>query len=311
MADEGFGDIMVLHPFFGPHKEDMLRRLASRPDLTLSCVVDMVEHAEIISRVGQGIGKRIPVLLKIDTGVKRFGVLPGTPALQLAKEIYGMPGIEFAGIVTHESTHGERTAEGVDRVSREVPALMAATTRLLRNNGIPVRDVSIGSTPSLRNAAILKDHPEITELHPGMYIFGDLMYVSNFAMPLERCALSVLVTVIGVQDTPPPRAMIDGGGKTFTPDVLFHLRNDPGYLQEGRPRYGLVKDRPDLWFGRLPAENGVLYFSGPGKRARLGERLEIIPNNASMVVAIHDEIYGVRGGEVERVFRITGRGAGN
>lgn len=311
MAEEGISDIMVLHPFYGPHKIEKLKKLVNQPNLKLSCVVDMVEHAEVISEVGQALGKRIPALLKIDTGVKRFGVLPGTPALERAKEIYQMPGIELVGIVAHESTHGERTAEGVDRISREVPALMAATARLLRDNGIPIKDVALGSTPTLRNVPVLKDFPEITEIHPGMYIFGDIMYVSNFAMTEEQCSLSVLVTVIGIYDTPPPRAIIDAGGKTFTPDVLIHLRNDPGYFWEGRPRYGRVKGRPDLWFGRLPAENGVLYFTDPNKRVKLGERLEIIPNNASMVVAIHNEMYGVRKGEVEKVFKITGRGLGN
>jgi D-serine deaminase-like pyridoxal phosphate-dependent protein len=49
----------------------------------------------------------------------------------------------------------------------------------------------------------------------------------------------------------------------------------------------------------------------PNKKVNLGERLEVIPNNASMVVAIHNQIYGVRKGEVERVLNITGRGLGN
>ena len=258
MAEEGIADVMVLHPFYGQHKLEKLKKLVSRPGLKLSCVVDMVEHAEDISQVGQAAGKKIPVLLKIDTGVKRFGVLPGEPALKRAKEICRMPGIELVGIVTHESTHGERTADGVDRISREVPALVAATARLLRNNGIEIKDVSIGSTPTLRNVPILKDFPEITEIHPGMYIFGDIMYLSNFAMTVDRCALTVLTTVIGVYDTPPPRAIIDAGGKTLTPDVLFHLRNEPGYLCEGRPSFGRVIGRPGLWFGRLPAEKGVL-----------------------------------------------------
>jgi len=311
MAEEGIEDIMVLHPFYGDHKLEKLKRLISRPKLKLSCVVDMVEHAEGVSQVGQAIGKKIPVLLKIDTGVKRFGVLPGEPALKRAKEICQMPGIELVGIIAHESTHGERTAEGVDRVSREVPALMAATARLLRNNGIEIKDVALGSTPSLRNVPILKDFPEITEIHPGMYIFGDMMYVSNFAMTEDQCSLSVLVTVIDTYTTPPPRAVIDAGGKTFTPEVLIHLRGEPSYFWEGRPRFGRVKGRPDLWFGRLPAENGVLYFTGPNKRINLGERLEIIPNNASMVVSIHNEIYGVRNGVAEKVFKITGRGLGN
>jgi len=311
MAEEGIEDIMILHPFYGDHKLEKLKELVSRPGLKLSCVVDMVEHAEGISKVGQAIGKRIPVLLKIDTGVKRFGVLPGEPALNRAKEIKQIPGIELVGIASHESSHGERTREGVDRVCREVPALLAATARLLRNNGIEITDVALGSTPSLRNVAMLKDYPEITEIHPGMYIFGDIMYVSNFAMTEEQCSLTVLTTVIGTSDTPPPRAVIDAGGKTFTPDVLMHLRNEPGYFWEGKPRFGPVIGRPDLWFGRLPAENGVLYFTDPNKKVSLGERLEIIPNNASMVVAIHDQIYGVRKGEVEKVFKITGRGLGN
>jgi len=310
MAEEGIADIMVLHPFCGTHKLEKLKRLVSRPALRLSCVVDMVEHAESISQVGQAVGKRIPVLLKIDTGVKRFGVLPGEPAVRRAKEVCQMPGIDLVGIVAHESTHGERTAEGVDRISREVPALMAATARLLRHNGIEIKEVAIGSTPTLRNVPILKDFPEVTEVHPGMYIFGDMMYVSNFTMTEERCSLTVLVTVVGVYDAPPPRAVIDAGGKTFTPDVLFHLRNDPGYLWEGKPRFGRVVGRPDLWFGRLPAENGLLYFTDTNKKVSLGERFEIIPNNASMVVSIHNEIYGVRNGQVEKILKITGRGLG-
>jgi D-serine deaminase-like pyridoxal phosphate-dependent protein len=311
MADEGIENILILHPFIGDHKLEKLKKLVSRPNLKLICTVDMIEHGEALSEVGQALGIKIPVLLKIDTGVKRFGVLPGEPTLQRAKELVKIPGIELAGIVSHESTHGERTKDGVDRVSREVPALMAAMARLLRENGIQIEHVGIGSTPSLRNMPMLKNFPDITEIHPGMYVFGDIMYVSNFAMPIERCSLTVLTTVIGISDSPPPRAVIDAGGKTFTPDVLFHLRGDPEYLWEGKPRFGRVVGRPDLWFGRLPAENGVLYFMDPNKKVNLGERLEVIPNNASMVVAIHNQIYGVRKGEVERVLNITGRGLGN
>ena len=69
--------------------------------------------------------------------------------------------------------------------------------------------------------------------------------------------------------------------------------------------------RPDLWFGRLPAENGILYFTDPRKRVRLGDRIEIIPNNATMVVAMHDQIHAVRNATVEHTWPITGRGVGN
>lgn len=46
----------------------------------------------------------------------------------------------------------------------------------------------------------------------------------------------------------------------------------------------------------------------PNKKLSLGERLEIVPNNATLVISMHDQLYGVRNGVVERVFPITGRG---
>ena len=307
MADEGIGGILIIHPFYGDHKLEKLKQLVTRPNLEVHCTVDMVEQAEAISQVGQAIDKKIPVLLKIDTGVKRFGVFPGEPALQRARELVKIPGIELVGILGHESPSGlsENTKEGWDKHCREVPALMAATARLLRNNGIQIEHVEIGSTPALRNVPKLKDYPEITEVHPGMYVFGDVRYVTEFSMPIERCSLTVLTTVISTTDTLPARAVIDAGAKTLTntPAHLQYKPGQPGYLFDGKPRLGYVVGRPDLWLGRLAIVNGVIYFMDPNKKVSIGERLEIIPNFACMVAGIHSKIHGVRKGKVEKLLK--------
>ena len=39
-----------------------------------------------------------------------------------------------------------------------------------------------------------------------------------------------------------------------------------------------------------------------------GDRLEIIPNNATLAISMQERIYGVRNGLVERVFAVAGRG---
>ena len=49
----------------------------------------------------------------------------------------------------------------------------------------------------------------------------------------------------------------------------------------------------------------------PGKRLSLGERIEVVPNNATVVINLHDRMYGVRNGEIEREFSIAGRGRGS
>ena len=314
MADEGIGGILILHPFYGSHKMEQLKELMSRPDVEIhACTVDMVEQAEAISQLGQAIGKKIPVLLKIETGLKRFGVLPGASALQRAKELIQIPGIELVGILGHETSSGlsENTKEGWDKHCREVAALMAATARLLRNNGIQIEHVEIGATPALRNAPMLKDYPEITEIHPGMYVFGDIGYVTQFAMPIERCSLTVLTTIISLPDTLPARAVIDAGSKTMPP-VPMHPQykpGEPGYLFDGKPRLGQVVGRPDLWLARLPIVNGVIFFMDPNKKVSLGERLEIIPNAGCMVAGIHSRIYGVRKGKVEKQLKDVDTGS--
>ena len=47
MAEAGISDIFIVHPFFGEHKLETLKRLLSRwPKLKFTVVVDMIEQAE-------------------------------------------------------------------------------------------------------------------------------------------------------------------------------------------------------------------------------------------------------------------------
>ncbi len=43
---------------------------------------------------------------------------------------------------------------------------------------------------------------------------------------------------------------------------------------------------------------------GSDKRLRLGDRLEIVPNNATLVISVQERIYGVRNGQVERALAV-------
>ena len=109
----------------------------------------------------------------------------------------------------------------------------------------------------------------------------------------------------------PNHAVIDAGRKTFGAESMIGLRDTPGFFWKGKPSYGSIQGRPDLWLGRIAAETGWVYYMDSKKKLRLGERLEIVPNAAHLVVNLHDKVYGVRNGMVERVIPVTGRGRGN
>ena len=311
MAEEGFDDIVIAHPFYGVRKLGILKRLLSRPELKITIVVDMFEQAEGVSDIGEELGKKIPLLLKIETGGNRFGVLPGEPALSLAKKLCQLPGIEFVGIYAHEMG-AEPTVEGIDKTAFEAASIMTETAKMLRRESIRIEHVSVGASPTFRSSChYIKQgqFPKITEIHPGSCVVGDMMYVTGHAMTEDRCALTVLTRVVSTSHS--DHAVIDAGSKTFGAESMISRRDALGFFWEGKPSFGTVRGRPDLWFGRLSAEVGCLYYKDFGNKLGVGERLEIIPNNAIVVINIHDRLYGVRNGVLEKIISVTGRGRGN
>ncbi len=305
MADEGLDDITVVHPFYSDHKFKALNELlAQKPNLKLSLVVDMLEQAQEISKVGTALGKKIPVLLKIYTGGGRFGVLPGEEALTMAKSIAHLPGIDFAGIKAHENTRGASTSDANERVACETAEIVAGVAKMLKKAGLPVKNVAVGSTPSILGTLRIRNrYPEITEIHPGSYIFGDAQYMHRFWFIEDTVALTVLTSVISIREN---RAMIDAGYMTLDAYLPSFLQTAYGY-----DRYGYVKGRADLKLGNSTQEVSILTMTDPAKPLSIGDRLEIIPNHAGLVVNLHSQLYGVRKGKVERVIPVSCREKGN
>ena len=85
---------------------------------------------------------------------------------------------------------------------------------MLRQRGIRVDDVSVGSTPTAEYVAKVDG---VTEIRPGTYVFYDRMQARLGACSLDECAAVVVCTVV----SRPTRdlAVIDGGSKTFATDV--------------------------------------------------------------------------------------------
>jgi D-serine deaminase-like pyridoxal phosphate-dependent protein len=264
----------------------------------------MMEQAQEISNVGVALNKKIPVLLKIYTGGGRFGVLPGEEATRMAEATSALPGIEFAGIKAHENTRGASTPVANEKVARDTAEIVASVARTLKKQGIPVNNVAVGSTPSiLGTLRLTSSYPEITEIHPGSYIFGDAQYMHRFWFTEDTVALTVLTTVISINQS---WAMIDAGYMTFDAYLPFFLQTAYGY-----DRYGYVKGRADLKLGNLTQEVAILTMTDPAKPLSIGDRLEIIPNHAGLVVNLHSQLYGVRNGKVERIIPTSCREKGN
>lgn len=314
VADTGLNDIIVAHPsFYGGPKQETLKRLLRKPGLKLAIVVDMIEQAQGIAQAGQATGQEPAVLLKVDAnamfdGLARFGTMSEEATLNLAAQLHQLPGIDFIGLYAHEMPN-DSTQEGMDKIAFETAAFMAETTKKLRGKGIPVDHVSVGASNTFRpTCRYIKEgkFPEITEIHPGTAVTGDIMYLKEGGVKRETCAVTVLTTVISTSH--PAFAMTDAGYKTFGADYILGAVNAPDFFWNGLASFGSIQGRSDLRAGFLCAETGMVYYMDPKKKLSLGERLEIVPNNATLVNSLHDNLYGVRNGVVEKVLPMVARG---
>jgi D-serine deaminase-like pyridoxal phosphate-dependent protein len=288
-ANAGFDDLFVAFPVVGEDKGRRLLALADRARIAVG--VDSVEGARTLARPFREARCSLDVVLKVDVGYGRVGVLPER-AVEVAGRVSDVPGLRLRGVFTHAG-HGY-LAEGraaVEEIARLEGVRLAAAAGEVREAGLPVEEVSVGSTPTAVGAMRVAG---VTECRPGNYVFHDASQVALGTCTVEDCALTVLATVVSVPG--PGRAVLDAGSKTLSSDPLRPHAGGHGQLL-GRT------SRVD----KLSEEHGVVAVS-EGESFRVGERVRILPNHACVVANLHDCLVGVSRDRVEALLEVAARG---
>ncbi|HZD80314.1 MAG TPA: alanine racemase [Actinomycetota bacterium] len=292
MVDAGIDDVLIAYPIVGEQKLSRLRELAARAQIAVT--TDSVEVAEGLGRVGKDLGREMPVLVEVDTGLHRLGRPPGASTVALVQELSELPGVEIVGLLTHAG-HAYRSSsrEELQAVAEREGRDLVETAERCAEVGIPLRRISVGSTPTAR---IVAGVPGVTEIRPGTYVFNDVQQMRLGVATEERCALGVLTTVVAHPSD--ERFVLDAGTKAFTSDGA----DGPPF-----PGRGVVAGRPELRLDFMNEEHAVGRRTGRDD-VRIGERLEVIPLHACATVNMFDRAFGVRDGEVVRTFDIAARG---
>ena len=301
MVDAGITDVLVCYPIVGADKLLRLAHLARRAKISVA--LDSFEVAEGLATTAREHGVRFDILVEVDSGLNRCGLPPGEPVVALVQRITRLAGITFAGLLTHAG-HATRATDPAERdaIGRYEGECMIATKRLVEAAGVPVREVSVGSSATVRVSGRV---PGVTEIRPGTYIFNDFMQMTVGACAEEDCALTVLSTV--VSRPAPDRAIVDAGSKCLSSD--FHGANSR------MTGYGCVKGSGGgLTVARVSEEHGVIQVSegwplSEGQRPiSIGDRIEIIPNHACGALNLWDTLVGIRDNDVEAMWPVLARG---
>jgi D-serine deaminase-like pyridoxal phosphate-dependent protein len=283
MVDGGIADVLVSNEIVGGRKLERLAGLSRRAKIGVC--VDNAENLQAVAATGAN----LDVYIEIDVGMRRCGVPPGRPAVELAKAISETKHLRFAGL---QAYHGRaqhiRSMEERHRAIELAAQHVEHTKRLLAEAGIPCpRVTGAGSgTFMLEVEAGVWD-----EIQPGSYAFMDADYAKNeWAAPLPRFehALFVLTTVMSRPS--PAMAIVDAGLKASSVD-------------SGMP---VVWQRPGLNYTRASDEHG--WVEGDPTPA-LGDRLLLVPGHCDPTINLYDWYVVFKDGVVVDLWQITARGA--
>ncbi|MFF9020342.1 DSD1 family PLP-dependent enzyme [Streptomyces eurythermus] len=280
-ADAGYRDLTYavgIEPRKLPRVTALVRR-----GVTLRVLLDSSEQAEFVAAAARETGLALPALIEIDCDGHRGGLRPDAPGLTGIGRVLHDAGC-LDGVLTHAGeSYSAFTAEERRAAARNEREAVVTAARRLRAAGLPVRTVSVGSTPTAHAA---DDLTGVTELRAGNYVFFDLVMAGLGVCAPADIALSVVVTVIGHR---PEYGWIvtDGGWMALSRD-----RGTAGQPQD--QGYGLVTDLsgaliPGLVMTAASQEHGTLTARDGAALPELpiGTRLRVLPNHACATAAQH------------------------
>jgi len=264
---------------------------------TINLILDHPLTAGQVIETAARIGTQFRVLIEIDSGSHRGGLLPDDPRLlEVAAMLHGSNQIEFVGLLTHAGcSYLAGSIDEIEQVAEAERSAVVKAASILEVAGIPCPVRSVGSTPTVLFA---KDLSGITEVRPGVYMLMDLYQVGLGVCKAEDIAVSVLATVIGRRDDL-GYCLIDAGALALSMDVS--AANAFG----GGTCYGQTRDQSgqkiygDLRLDKIHQEHGWL-SAAPGcslpEELVPGTRVRIFPNHSCMMAAPYDRYHVVDGG---------------
>lgn len=295
MADAGIDDIFIAYPMVGVFR--VRRALALRNRVKrLILAVDSFAGASALNAAARDMGVTLEVRMEIDTGAKRTGV-PEREAVALALGVSALSNLSLTGIYTFKSlVYQDAPTLDAHQAGVEEGRRLCDATAAIRAAGVPIEEISAGSTPTAIEAA---QTGQVTEVRPGTYIFNDYMLHKEGICSLDDTAAWYWVTVVSTPER--GYAVIDGGSKTFPMDVPLHA--PPMHY----PGYAAFVGRDDLYLERLKEEHGMVTGSTGSTGLSVGDKAPLYPIHVCPAINLQNEVYLLENGVLRRQ-RVDARG---
>ena len=289
LAECGVKDIFLAYNLVGPNIVRAVTFLKRFPDVRFAVTADDSIMIAKLSDAMSAAGTTIVVLLDLDPGLHRTGVLPGAAAAELYRQIVESPGLTPGGLHLYDG-HNHQTDLAERTVSVRAGWDAAAALRdEFEHRGWSVPAIVCGGTGSFPVFATLND--SAIELAPGTCVFHDAGYKTAFPDMDFEPAVAMLTRVISRPTS--DRLTCDLGNKS--------VASDPPKGQRVA-----FPDLPDAVQVLHNEEHLVLQTPLAGQY-KPGDELYAIPRHICPTSALHKQAYVIESGKVVDMWDVTAR----
>ncbi|KQW52955.1 alanine racemase [Nocardioides sp. Root1257] len=264
-VDHGVEDVFIAYPLWlSDQAARRVRDLAERADLAIG--IDSVASARRAGRLLTGTGTA--VLVEVDSGQHRTGAAPAEAGQVAAAAAEA--GLPVRGVFTFPG-HGYSPDAKASAAADEAAALAVAVASF-RDAGLEPDVVSGGSTPTLAHT-----HTDaITEVRPGVYLFGDAQQWELDVVSPESIALTCRATVVSHAGG---HLVLDSGSKALGADRAPYATG-----------WGRLLDHPEARVVQLSEHHAVVDLGGT-PLPELGSQVDVVPNHVCAAVNLADTLW--------------------
>ncbi|MAC32659.1 MAG: threonine aldolase [Haliea sp.] len=292
LAPEGIEDILLTSPIVTDHSHRRAVALAQKIK-RLAVTVDHPDVAARLAETASNAGITLPVLVDLNVGTMRTGILPGQLSTALAQQVDAAPSLIFegfqayAGHLMHLATKQERADGNKDAMAQMDVAIKGAQAA-----GLNPTILTGGGTGTYN---IEPETGVLNELQAGSYIFMDKEYGDVAGDEWQDIAfepaLFIDTTVISANN--PGFVTTDAGFKSFAMDG---------------PKPALYQGIEGAKYFFMGDEHGGITVPEGMDQLAPGTRFATIVPHCDPTVNLYDTYHCVRGDKLEAEWPVTARG---
>ena len=285
-AGAGAPDVLIAYQLAGPNIKRYFNLITAFPGTKFSCIADSGEVIMSLSDAATTRKKQISVLLDLNVGMNRTGIVPGENALKLAMLITRLPMLEFGGLHVYDGHIHEPDPALRAKLCDEAYAPVVDFTLDLAKAGINVPRIVAGGSPTFPVHARRKE----VELSPGTLLLWDHGYGSEFT-DMDFIQAAVLFTRV-VSKPADDLICLDLGHKAVASEMPQPRIHIPGF-----GKFSIISHN----------EEHMVIRTGKASEMKIGSVVYAIPFHICPTVDRHDTVPVVRNGTVTEQWQVDAR----